>query len=182
VHRQILSALALIALVLAGCTSLPASLPATVAPPTVAQAAASATSELSVNPADSPLPTPPAANATAAATPAGPLSATGVIYTTARGSRQPLSNVDVRLARVVWNADKSDGAFVLEGGTSPTATTDATGAFAFRGVEPGEYVMVVGDPYGQHEIVAKPDGKPTIYAVAADGPSDWGETVVKLAP
>ena len=62
----------------------------------------------------------------------------GQILTTAGGGQKPLVDVVVRLARVYWNQDKSDGAYVLEGATSPAAFTRAEGAFLFYNVEPGD--------------------------------------------
>lgn len=160
--RQTVSAMTLITLFLAACAPLPTPLPPT------------DTALLS-----------PLASPTAVAKPTrspGAEAATGVVYSTAGGDRRPMANTVVRLARVVWNQDKSDGAFVLEGGTSPTATTDDSGRFSFQSVSPGDYVIVVGDVYAKHEIVSAPDGKAQIYTVPAEGQAPWGDIVVSLAP
>ena len=88
----------------------------------------------------------------------------------------------VRLASVVWNQDKSDGAYFLEGGSSPTSTTDENGRFSFENLAPGDYVIVVGDVYSSHEIVSAPEGKAKIFTMTADSPALWGDIVVGLEP
>lgn len=175
-RRQILNAMTLIALLLAGCSPVTIPTPATSTSPAIPQAT-SAPETAAI--AESPLPAP---TTVAESAPSGTLSATGTVYTTASGGRQPMSDTTVRLAKVIWNADKSDGAFVLEGGTSPIATTDGSGVFTFRELPPGDYVIVVGDVYGKHEIISEPDGKAAIYTVATEGPAAWGDVVVSLAP
>jgi len=128
----------------------------------------------------SPLPSPTQEAQVAPSTDAN--AATGTVYTTAGGDRRPLAKTVVRLANVAWNEDKSDGAYFLEGGSSPTTTTDENGRFSFEGLKPGDYVIVVGDVYASHEIVSATDGKAKIYSVVAEGPSPWGDIVVSLAP
>lgn len=164
---QALGAFALAILLLTACAPLPAAVPPTPGAPA---------NESML----SPLPSPtqeaqvaPSADANAA---------TGTVYTTAGGDRRPMAKTVVRLASVVWNEDKSDGAFFLEGGTSPTATTDENGRFSFEGLAPGDYVIVVGDVYASHEIVSAPDGKARIFSVVAEGSPTWGDVIVSLAP
>ena len=80
---------------------------------------------------------------------------------------QPLTGTVVRLAEVFWNDDNSDGAFVLKGGASPGNFTDENGVFVIQDLEPADYVIVVGEVIGTHEIVSEPDGSAKIYAVIA---------------
>lgn len=164
-RRQAIGAIALTILVLSACAPLPAAVPASPVAPQIGQ---------------SPLPLPTAEDQVSPSAEAD--LASGVVYTTAGGDRRPLAKTVVRLASVVWNQDKSDGAYFLEGGTSPTATTDENGRFSFKGLAPGDYVIVVGDVYASHEIVSAPDGKARIFTVTADSPSMWGDVVVSLAP
>jgi hypothetical protein len=86
----------------------------------------------------------------------------------------PLGRTIVRLAKVFWNEDHSDGAYVLEGATSPSTVTDNDGFFAFANIAPGDYVVVVGNVNAQYQIISDPDGKPIIHTVAADSTLDVG--------
>ena len=80
---------------------------------------------------------------------------------------KPLSNMVVRLAQVFWNEDKSEGAYVLEGATSPGDDTDDEGIFVFNDLSPADYVIVVGDIMGDYEIISEADGKAKIYTIEA---------------
>ena len=80
---------------------------------------------------------------------------------------QPLADTVVRLAEVFWNDDNSDGAFVLKGGASPGNITDENGVFVMEDLDPADYVIVVGEVIGIHEIVSEPDGSAKIFPVNA---------------
>jgi hypothetical protein len=107
---------------------------------------------------------------------------TGHVITTYDGKTQPLNNTVVRLAKVFWNNDKSDGAFVVEGGTSPSVITNLNGDFAFTNIDPADYVVVVGDLEGENEIIPDTNGKAKIFTVEADKILDIGTLKVKLQP
>lgn len=68
---------------------------------------------------------------------------------------QPLSNTVVALAQVTRQGD--DGAFVLNTASSPMNISDVEGYFIIPNVPPGEFVMVVGDPYAANQIIENPD-------------------------
>ena len=106
----------------------------------------------------------------------------GKVYTTYTGKPQPLTGTVVRLAKVFWNTDKTDGAFVLEGGSSPSAITNQDGEFTFGNINPADYVIVVGDAEGDNEIIAQSNGKAKIYTVESDKILDVGTLEVKLRP
>lgn len=91
-----------------------------------------------------------------------------------------LAGMPVRLAQVFWNEDKSDGAFVLEGATSPSALIQEDGYFFFQNVVPADYVIVVGDPFGQNAIIMEPDGKARVITVEAGKTFDVGKLEVTL--
>lgn len=105
----------------------------------------------------------------------------GRVVSTADLGRNPLPKTEVRLASVFWNDDKSDGAFVVDATSGPTAITDQNGAFAFEELRPTDYVLVVGDLFGQHVILSKPDGSAKIYSVTAGQVLDVGDIEVDLA-
>lgn len=106
----------------------------------------------------------------------------GRVETTYTGKRTPLGKTVVRLARVFWNEDKSDGAFVLEGATSPSNISTEDGFFVFSNIDPADYVVVVGEVIGYNEIIKEPDGKAKVYTVQAGQTLDIGTLVVQLSP
>lgn len=106
----------------------------------------------------------------------------GKVYTTYASKTQPLAGTVVRLAKVFWNNDKTDGAYVLEGGTSPSAITNQNGEFAFVNINPADYVIVVGDAEGDNEVIVETNGKAKIYIVESDKILDVGTLEVKLRP
>jgi hypothetical protein len=94
---------------------------------------------------------------------------------------EPLPKTEVRLASVFWNDDKSEGAFVVDATSGPTAITDQNGAFAFDELRPTDYVLVVGDLFGQHVILSNPDGSAMIYTATVGQVLDVGDIEVDLA-
>ncbi len=106
----------------------------------------------------------------------------GRVETTYTGKRTPLGKTVVRLARVFWNEDKSDGAFVLEGATSPSNISTEDGFFVFSNIDPADYVIVVGEVIGYNEIIKEPDGKAKVYTIQAGQTLDVGTLVVALSP
>jgi hypothetical protein len=92
----------------------------------------------------------------------------------------PITNTVVRLAKVFWNEDHTKGAFVAEGATSPSSITDDKGYFQFPALDPGEYVIIVGELLGKNVIISKPDGKPRIYTPAGGKVMDVGTLEVDL--
>lgn len=144
-----------------------------------------------INTENSPLPTPvPRSTVTTAElvptrplvpTPA-PDTANVVGWVVAADTKVPntLVGMPVRLAQVFWNEDKSDGAFVLEGATSPSALVQEDGYFLFQNVPPADYVIVVGDPFSQNAIITEPNGKARVITVEAGKTFDAGRLEVTL--
>lgn len=139
----------------------------------------------------SPLPTPVIKSVEATAEPIptrlpaptpAPDAASVVGWVVAADTKSPrtLAGMPVRLAQVFWNQDKSDGAFVLEGATSPSALIQEDGYFLFQNVAPADYVIVVGDPFGQNAIIMEPNGKARVITVEAGKTFDVGKLEVTL--
>lgn len=93
----------------------------------------------------------------------GKAAIVGQVVTNASGEPVLLPDTVVRLARVFWNEEHSDGAFVLEGGSSPSDITNEMGVFTHVNIEPADYVVVVGEVIGFHEIISNPDGSAKIF-------------------
>ena len=109
----------------------------------------------------------------------GKASAKGQIHNSFEGSNSS-AELEIRLATVHWNDDKTEGAFVIDESASPVTTTDDSGAYLFQAIAPGDYVMVVGDLYGTHVIVSEPDGKAKIFSLKEDEITDLGVISVDL--
>ncbi len=105
--------------------------------------------------------------------------------TTVRGrvmtQGQPLVDTTVRLAEVFREGEgQEEGAYVLDGAFSPGAITDGEGYFVMENIEPIEYVMIVGDVYGIHTVVANSDGKPRVWETQAGEVVDFGVVTITL--
>lgn len=83
-------------------------------------------------------------------------------------TKKALNDTPVRLARVFWDAERKEGAYVLDGANSPSTLTQIDGRFVIENIDPGDYVIVVGDVFSTSYIVSKPDGKAEVY-MAVEG-------------
>lgn len=160
-------------------------------PPTATTAPATATPQPTVAPAaqpasplqsESPLSAPASSDVQSAdgAPAAGAAVLTGKIQSNAYTPARFMDHTSVRLAVVIWNEDHTDGNFVLDGGGSPGDYTDPDGTFTFQNLAPNDYVMVVGDIIGYHEVIMSDDGKPKIFTVAPGSNTDVGVIEVSL--
>ena len=55
----------------------------------------------------------------------------------------PVRGEVIKLAKVVWNEEKTSAGFVIDGANSPSVISEEDGFFTFMNVDPGEYVIVV---------------------------------------
>lgn len=116
-------------------------------------------------------------------TPSPDKSALGGKIVVPSGSiREPLRNTVVRLARVYWNAEKTDGAVVLDGAASPGAITDEGGNFFFSNIDSADYAIVVGDVEASSLTVAKPDGSAYVFSTTPGQILDVGVLELPHAP
>lgn len=93
-------------------------------------------------------------------------------------SNQPVSQTPVWLAEVVRQGEK--GVYVLDSRASPSAYTNEMGVFIIPNVNPGEYVIVVGNPEGLYEIITGPSGKARVWNILSDRVFEIGELRVSL--
>ena len=141
------------AILLAGCQLTPTSLPPQQATPEPTRPSATA---VAVSPLESPLQRPtvtpnPATPTQATRVPAffpTPASGRAVVVGTLNNTKSGVTfgSVKVFLAKIYYSADGTQAAFGLDIRTSPRAVTAADGYFAFVDVEPGDYLLMVGDP------------------------------------
>jgi hypothetical protein len=92
-------------------------------------------------------------------------------------SNQPLKT-SVWLAEVHGEGD--NGVYVLNATSSPGIYADETGIFIFTNIEPLKYVIVVGEPEGQNEVITDGSGKPRVWNITANQIFDVGELKVAL--
>ena len=95
-------------------------------------------------------------------------------------TQAPIKKTSVYLAKVYWDKDHKNAAFAVDLAHSPVTTTDQNGFFTFNLVEPSEYVLVVGDYYGNNEAVRDKNGDAQIYKPEAGKALDVG--VVQVSP
>jgi hypothetical protein len=110
----------------------------------------------------------------------GKATVTGQVFS--HKTSTPLINTVVRLAEVHRQGD--EGAYLLDTAFSPGDITDEQGYFVFENIEPGEYVMVVGnvEAYNEYVIIPEPSGLPLVYNIEVDKIQDIGELIVDLEP
>lgn len=109
-----------------------------------------------------------------------PLMAAMTGQVVSSSTSRPMANTTVRLARVFWNEQHTDGVYVLEGANSPSAITNDDGFFAFVNLSPADYVLIVGDVFGDHVIVSKPDGSARVFTARENEVTDVGRILVDL--
>lgn len=93
-------------------------------------------------------------------------------------SSQPVLQVPVWLAEVVRQGE--EGVYVLDSRSSPGAYADDKGFFVIPNINPGEYVIIVGDPEGSYEIITEPSGRARVWNIPPNQIFDIGELKVTL--
>ena len=58
---------------------------------------------------------------------------------------QPNVNEVIWLAKVVYDDINNEGYFIIDGGRSPSTISDSSGNFEFIGIDPADYVIIVGN-------------------------------------
>ncbi len=100
---------------------------------------------------------------------------TGKVFSTT--TNQPLTT-QVWLAEVHRQGDQA--VYVLNATSSPGIYSDKAGVFVLKNITPQEYVIVVGNPEGQNEVINDDSGKPKVWNIPADQIYDVGELKVTL--
>jgi hypothetical protein len=108
----------------------------------------------------------------------GKATVTGNIFSTTLN--QPYPKAAVWLAEVYRQGE--GGAYVLDSAFSPAVYADEQGVFVIANVDPKEYVIVVGDPQGQNEIIPDDSGRARVWKTEAGKVLDVGKISVSLSP
>lgn len=120
----------------------------------------------------------PAPSSTAAPAPAaGKSTIMGQITSNTNGA--PIKQTIVQLARVYYGQNSTEAVFALDLANSPGTFTDEQGAFMFTSILPGEYVISVGDYYGQNDIVREENGDARVFKAEPDKTLNIGVAQVK---
>jgi len=83
--------------------------------------------------------------------------------------KSPLSNVVVRLAKVFKTEhDDENGTFILDEANSPSTISEEDGRYYFINIEPGEYVIFIGQLHNDYMVVSDSDQNPNVYEVDED--------------
>lgn len=121
--------------------------------------------------------TPTPTNALIVPTPAsGQAVVVGRILSSITG--KPIYRVRVAFAEVLRNEESA--IYVDDVAFTPATETDTAGRFVLPDLPPKEYVIVVGDPFGQNDVVRNSDGSPRIWKIEAGQQLDVGELRVKI--
>jgi len=108
---------------------------------------------------------------------AGTATITGRVVS--NSDRAPIDKVLVRLAPLFTNPETGESAFALDLAQAPGAISDAQGFFAIPDVAPNRYVIVIGDHFGVHDVIADSDGLARAYEAKAGSVLDAGILPVK---
>jgi len=94
----------------------------------------------------------------------------------------PFNDVIVRLANVARDAQGKGGAYILDIGRSPTTNTDAYGSFIIDNIDPGDYVIVIGDVEVPqlYEVVQESNGDAKVWTFPVDQVTDVGTLTVSF--
>jgi hypothetical protein len=79
-----------------------------------------------------------------------------------------VNNTPVYLAPVFWDAERKQGAFALDGSTSPSTISKEDGVFIISGIQPGEYAIIVGEIIGTSVVIQDEKGDALVINVEAD--------------
>ncbi|MFN2189556.1 MAG: hypothetical protein ACK2T3_12405 [Candidatus Promineifilaceae bacterium] len=105
----------------------------------------------------------------------------GTLISTVAGNNDPLQQTEVRVAKVYWNDSRTEGAFVVDESADPVAISDEEGGFSFKALTPRDYVIIVGDLYGNNLVIADQNGDAVIYTTRPGEMLNVGELLVDLA-
>jgi hypothetical protein len=88
----------------------------------------------------------------------------------------PLNGIDVWLAKVI--RQDSESIYILDTLNSPSILTNEKGAFVIQNIDPGEYVIVIGNPEILYEIISEEPGQAKIWKLLNDTVIDVGDLFV----
>ncbi len=107
---------------------------------------------------------------------------TGILLSSKNNT--PLTDTVVRLAEVYYSdnvqaEEKTGGVYALDNAFSPSAITDSEGHFTFTDIEARDYVLMVGDIFGNWALALnETKEKPEVWSAVERSITDIGEIYV----
>ncbi len=95
------------------------------------------------------------------------------------GTQSPIKKTPVYLAQVYTDPQSKQSAYALNLASSPATISDENGFFAFTDVDPNQYVIIVGDYYGENDVVRASNGDAQVYELKAGEVTDVQAVQVK---
>lgn len=108
---------------------------------------------------------------------AGKVTVVGQVLGT--GSQTPIRKTPVYLAQVYTDEASKQSAYALNLASSPATISDDNGFFTFTDVDPNPYVIIVGDYYGENDVVKESNGDARVYQLKAGEVVDVAAVQVK---
>jgi hypothetical protein len=89
-----------------------------------------------------------------------------------------IADIDVWLAKVLKKGDEVF--YILDTVNSPSIMSNEHGYFQFIDIDPGEYVIVIGNPEIKYEIITNEFGKAKVWNFNAGNIENVGDLLVSL--
>ncbi len=111
---------------------------------------------------------------------AGKSTVVGMVLSEETG--EPLSETQVWLGLVRSSADGTSRAFAIDEARSPFDFTDEEGVFVLSNIDPDNYVLMIGDPYRNNQVIREEENPEDarVWEIPADEVYDIGEWRVDL--
>lgn len=91
---------------------------------------------------------------------AGPGTVHGMLVA---ADQKPIAGTAVHFAQVFRSEDSA--AFLYDAGNSPSVLSADDGTFSMANLEAGEYVVVIGDPMTNYQIITDDGTNPKVFVV-----------------
>jgi hypothetical protein len=93
---------------------------------------------------------------------------------------QPIGNTSIYLAKVFWDQSKENAVYALDIYNAPQSRTSAEGKFILQNIEPGDYVVAIGNISTNKtpSILTQANGQVKIVTVVADKTTDLGKVEI----
>lgn len=107
---------------------------------------------------------------------AGKATAHGLIFSTL--TDKAIGNIFAFLAPVTRQGEEA--IFILDISSSPTTEAAKDGTFVFENITSGEYVLVIGDPFGDYRIITDEEDHPKVWNLPANQITEFNTINVDL--
>jgi hypothetical protein len=74
----------------------------------------------------------------------------------------------------IYRSESGEGVYALDTSSNPYTLTDEDGYFLFEDIEPGEYILFIGDPMTKFAIVTDDNGEVRVWEILPNETNDLG--------